>query len=517
MSIRKLNWNKVIIVLVMPILLIILTVNTVSTAVSKKDSDKDIKQTVTDIAAYKDLTLIHNQKESDYFTSSITSPKIHKDIIDKEIDNWISNKEKEFEKKVNKNKNEFNDDFKANLDINTEVLEVTDNIVTFVLNHSEFINNENDHNTIKTFVVDLNESEIIESDKINKLLNNKELLYKLVDDSLKKEQNIYSLIDHDKLKKSLNAKKDLTWSLNQTNFRLHFDKGEIESDIQEALTVNIPLVNLDGNIDEQLAEKLNIKEFVRIEKEKEEEYLKEAKRIKEEEKRKYEEKMLEDKMQKERAKNLKPLDKQEKYVALTFDDGPNPDVTPRVLKYLDEYDAVATFYMLGSQAKKYPKTARAVANRGHEIASHSVTHADLSNVSASKVHTEMTDATNLIEQATGVKPRTFRPPYGAINQNVINKARDINQPIILWSVDSLDWKYPNANSVYSKVMNNMHSGAIVLMHDIHPTTADALPSILKDLKNKGYKFVTVTDLLQLTGNEDIGPYNSKKSNKSNKE
>ena len=201
--------------------------------------------------------------------------------------------------------------------------------------------------------------------------------------------------------------------------------------------------------------------------------------------------------------------KGKKYVALTFDDGPSSSVTPRVLKYLDQYNAVATFYMLGNQVKANPRIAKDVANRGHEIASHSVSHADLTKLGPNGVDKEFINAKSTIKKITGVTPRTFRPPYGAINQNVKNKAKKYNQPLILWSVDSLDWKYRSKSAVHSRVMNNMHPGAIVLLHDIHSTTADALPSILKDLKNQGYEFVTVSELLKLNNNSKIGPYSRK--------
>ena len=201
--------------------------------------------------------------------------------------------------------------------------------------------------------------------------------------------------------------------------------------------------------------------------------------------------------------------KGKKYVALTFDDGPSSSVTPRVLNYLDQYNAVATFYMLGNQVKANPRIARDVANRGHEIASHSVSHADLTGLGPNGVDKEFANAKSIIKKTTGVTPRTFRPPYGAINQNVKNKAKKYNQPLILWSVDSLDWKYRSKSAVHSRVMNNVHPGAIVLLHDIHSTTADSLPSILKDLKNQGYEFVTVSELLKLNNNSNIGPYSSK--------
>ena len=483
----------------MAILLIVLTVNTVSLAVKKKDDSTNIivEQGVSDTNIYKDLNLSIENKESTNFTSSIMIPKTNIEAVDKKINNWVNETENEFYKTINKKNDELNENFRAHLNIQTEVLEVTDDLVSILLNVYEFTGGANGENTIEPFIVNLKEGTLVQ---INDLFNFKQLkdknhLYKLVDSELRKDNEIYKHIDHELLKTALHKNKDLTWSINSSNFSLHFQEYEVGPGSIGALTVDIPVEKFDKYIDKQLAEELNVKEKVLAAKEKENLRKKD---------------IIEKKIQEERKKNLKDLDPNKKYVAITFDDGPSSDITPRILDYLDQYNAVATFYMLGKQAKANPEIAKNVADRGHEIASHSVTHVDLSAVSANRVKKEYEDAISMIKQATGVSPNTFRPPYGAINQNVLTSAKEFNQPIILWSVDSLDWKHRSKDGIYSRVMNNMHSGAIVLLHDIHPTTADSLPSILSTLTNQGYEFVTVTELLQLTGEEDIGPYNSKK-------
>lgn len=471
MNIFKLNWKNSLLVLIFPVVLIILTVNTVSMAVNKNDSETILNQSIIDIDSYNNLILIENSKESNDFKSSITYPKVNIDKVDAEINKWIVNSEKEFYNLINEN-----NDRKPNLLIKTDVIEVTDYIVTFIINYTDNLHKKESNSFIKTFVVDLEDEKLIESDNFKKLFNDKAYLNKLIESHLKNDK-----IDADKLNVLLKENTNFEWSINSTHFNLHFNKSDL----------SIPLYKLIDHIDASLANKLNIADLVKIEEIKKQ-------------------KKLEEKKQLEKKENVKQLDPNEKYVALTFDDGPSNDVTPRVLDYLDQYNAVATFYMLGNQAKANPKVAKDVVNRGHEIGSHSYTHTDLTMLSSDKVNNEVSNAIREIEKATKVRPATFRPPYGSINQNIYDVERTFNQPIILWSIDSLDWKYPNSSTVYSNVMENMHSGAIILLHDIHPTTADALPSILNDLSNLGYKFVTVTDLLQLRGNEDVGPYSSKK-------
>ena len=111
-----------------------------------------------------------------------------------------------------------------------------------------------------------------------------------------------------------------------------------------------------------------------------------------------------------------------------------------------------------------------------------------------------------IVEATGITPRLLRPPYGAYNDHFLTYAKDYGDSIILWSVDSLDWKSRNAFSVKKKVESSVAPGGIVLMHDIHPSTADALPSLLTQLEKEGYQFVTVSQLLNWKKEQGIGPH-----------
>ena len=180
-----------------------------------------------------------------------------------------------------------------------------------------------------------------------------------------------------------------------------------------------------------------------------------------------------------------------KKVALTFDDGPDPKVTTKILATLEKYDAKATFYMLGSRVEYYPEIAKDVSNAGHELGNHTWTHPDLTNASIKKINSEITRTSSIIEKVTGKKAITFRPPYGAINKTV---RQQTNLPVILWDVKTLDWKHRNANQLLAHVKKNTRNGSIILMHDIHQSTADGLDAVLAYLKGEGYTFVTVSEL-----------------------
>lgn len=184
----------------------------------------------------------------------------------------------------------------------------------------------------------------------------------------------------------------------------------------------------------------------------------------------------------------------EKRVALTFDDGPDPKTTERVLKTLKKYDAKATFYMLGSRVEFYPEIAKKVQKAGHEIGNHSWNHPDLSKATDEKISSEIHDTANIIKEATGVEPSSFRPPYGAFNEVV---QQELDMPIALWDVDTLDWQHRNAQQILQVIKNQIREdGSIILMHDIHPSTADGLDAVMQYLIENDYTFVTVSELMK---------------------
>lgn len=182
-----------------------------------------------------------------------------------------------------------------------------------------------------------------------------------------------------------------------------------------------------------------------------------------------------------------------KRIALTFDDGPHPKVTEQILNLLDKYQAKATFFMLGSRVQYYPDIAKDVLARGHEVGNHSWNHPVLTKLSIEQVSKEYTSTAGAITQAIGQGPTVFRPPYGATNETVNGQ---IPVPVVLWSIDTMDWKHRNAQQLLPYVQNNLHNNAIVLMHDIHQSTADGLEAVLTYLQEQGYEFVTVSEIMK---------------------
>lgn len=186
------------------------------------------------------------------------------------------------------------------------------------------------------------------------------------------------------------------------------------------------------------------------------------------------------------------------YIAMTFDDGPHPSNTPRLLDMLKQRNIKATFYVVGSNAKAYPHILKRMVAEGHEVANHTWNHPDMTKLSQASVRKELNSCRDAIVAATGIQPITYRPPYGAINSSLKSWVQqEYGYPAILWSVDPMDWKKPGASVVADRLVSGAHNGAILLAHDIHAPTIDAMPSALDRLLQKGYRFVTVSQLINL--------------------
>ncbi|MEQ1841710.1 MAG: polysaccharide deacetylase family protein, partial [Verrucomicrobiales bacterium] len=160
----------------------------------------------------------------------------------------------------------------------------------------------------------------------------------------------------------------------------------------------------------------------------------------------------------------------------------------------------ATFYVVATNAKRYPEIMRRIIAEGHEIGNHTVTHGNLSKMSDAQVRQELTASHQAIVAATGVAPKTMRPPYGAITSAQKTWIRrEFGYPAILWSVDPEDWKKPGPSVVTSRLVSGAAPGGILLVHDIHAPSIDAMPATLDQLLGKGFQFVTVTQLIAMDG------------------
>lgn len=186
------------------------------------------------------------------------------------------------------------------------------------------------------------------------------------------------------------------------------------------------------------------------------------------------------------------------YIAMTFDDGPDESLTPRLLDLLATHRIKATFFVVGQNAADHPDIVRRAAREGHEIANHSWSHPNLGKMSDESVRQELRRTDKAIHAAIGTRPALLRPPYGSMNARQKRWIHDeFGYRIILWDVDPLDWKRPGPSVVCNRILKETRDGSIVLAHDIHPPTIAAMPATFDQLLAKGFKFVTVSELLAM--------------------
>lgn len=184
-----------------------------------------------------------------------------------------------------------------------------------------------------------------------------------------------------------------------------------------------------------------------------------------------------------------------KYIAFTFDDGPGP-YTNKLVSKLKKYNAKATFFMMGNKVRSNASIVRNQYNSGMEIGSHSYSHPNFKQCSKPKIKSEISKTNSVIKSVIGVKPTLLRPPYGNYNKTVSKYA---GVPMVYWTIDTLDWKYRRVNYVKNSILNQATPWAIVLLHDIHPTSVNGFIKALPKLKKRNYELVTVSELYQIYG------------------
>jgi peptidoglycan/xylan/chitin deacetylase (PgdA/CDA1 family) len=186
-------------------------------------------------------------------------------------------------------------------------------------------------------------------------------------------------------------------------------------------------------------------------------------------------------------------------IALTLDDGPNPYYTPQILAILQRYRVKATFFDVGYLVEDYPNIVRQEYKQGNIIANHSWSHPRLTLLSAPAMLSQITSASNAIKAAIGIRPTFFRPPYGAMNSTVLAQAHYAGETTVLWDDTAEDWTLPGVGFIVSKVLRLARDGAIILLHDgggNRAQTVAALPIIIRALKNRGFHFVTIQQLVE---------------------
>ncbi|RSM97663.1 polysaccharide deacetylase family protein [Nonomuraea sp. WAC 01424] len=186
---------------------------------------------------------------------------------------------------------------------------------------------------------------------------------------------------------------------------------------------------------------------------------------------------------------------QVKCIALTFDDGPGK-YAGTLLDTLKKYDAKATFFLEGQYVNSRPAFVKRMVAEGHEVGNHSYKHPDFTKIDAGVIRSEIKKTQDAVKKASGVEPKLLRPPYGLADIQVSDVATEFGMPMVLWTAGSHDWDTKNEEAIKKKVLEVAERDGIILMHDWVKQTVDGMPSIIKSLQAKGYRLVTVSDVIK---------------------
>lgn len=479
------------------------------------DESKAPKETVVYSTINSEVELKTTTQDAYAYSTTINQPQVQDELINQEITEWIDQEVTEFVLDVEKRRNKIDDqDYYGNLTIEAEVNEIADNIYIFELEATK----ANNRKEIKPFVVDLTINEILTVEDIFELeldyetselfqedihsisemkdytndylslLNTNDVvkptssfamdeelqlaweknyeLKELVLAEMKQNAEVSPYIFEDLSKKALANPKNWRVSIQPEAVRFYFDQYQVGTGAAGVIKVDLPMNKIQKHINIEIFERLGMD-------------------------------IPQEKLM---------LEPGGKYVALTFDDGPHKTLTPRVLDALKEYNAKATFFMGGHQAEYNPDIVKRMKDEGHELGDHTLNHVQLSKLSDEQIRNEISESSRRIEEAGEAPPTVMRPPYGDYDERVERITKEMDLPIIMWSVDTLDWKNRNPQAIINKTMPAVTPGGIVLMHDIHATTVDAVPQMLHLLENEGYEFVTVSQLINLWDNEETHVY-----------
>lgn len=421
-----------------------------ASATTNKPSDNSsmLNEKDSEVPEIKILTESSNDNLIPY---AIVYPKTPFSQVNEQIQTYIEDAKQNYITQLNDKNQASKIKTAGDLIITTEIYDFKDQYYSIVLKKQQSLNRVSYRESFKTFVFHKKTGEIIQS---HALFNNNIIHLNLMAECLRSELIKYygDQVLYEKLAEATSPSWDRfdRFALNNDSIMFYFNQGELADEKAGSATINMPISYLNPIL---------ASAFQNNEKSE---------------------------------KTIVTTKENRKKVALTFDDGPHPQVTPQILNTLEKYGAKATFFMVGEQVKKNKDIAQEVLNRGHEIGNHTYNHPLLTKQSTSQVAWQVDHTSQIIHDVTGVYPTVFRPPYGASNQQINDL---VDMPVVLWTIDTYDWKYQNPNKLLPMIQAKLCDGAIILMHDIHQSTADGLDSVLAYLQKQGYECVTVSELL----------------------
>lgn len=432
----------------------------------------DSKETTK--SAYPGVDIVTEINDEKLYSLAIHYPEFKETFLNEQIQQYVSLGKGEFLNHVEQNRQHLKE-AQASLYITFDIYPIDKDLYSIVFNMESYVVGANGQQSSKIFLVDVNSNRFIQQTEIiidNEV--NRDKLFHLLLKKFEASEEYRDFLFKDYLKEWINDPHNhfSNMFLTEDFLAFKFDKYLVTAGAAGSPEIYLPLEEVREFLREDWQKRLDIP--------KENDEALEPDKVPEPNEQEDSEKDIGD--------NISP---NKKRVALTFDDGPHNTNTPKILELLDKYNAKATFFMLGTRVDFYPDIAKEIVERGHEPGNHTWHHRDLTTLSKAEINLEIERTNVAIKKATGKEPILYRPPYGSIN-NQVREA--VNKPAILWTVDTLDWKSRNAHKVLKEVQKNVEDGSIILMHDIHDTTVEAVALVLEFLDKEGYECVTVSEL-----------------------
>lgn len=436
----------------------------------KNDSTAVEEHTSTEQSNYRGIHIVTDIHDEALYKLAIHYPEFDNTSLNEAIREYITVSKQQFLEEVELNKPFLKENI-AELNLSFDIYPVINNIYSIVLSNNSYVSGANGSQSSKVLIVDVDEGRYISQLEIIKdTIENRATIYKILSKEFEQSEEYSIFFFQDYLKQWIDDNHPFSnLYLNNHSLVFKFDKYQVTAGAAGSPEISIPIDKVKTLFTDEWIEKLKINIDNMPEKP-----------------------IVPSPTPSEGKEPATEVPSNKKRVALTFDDGPHPVNTVSILKLLEKYEAKATFFMLGNRVDFYPETAKKVADQGHEIGNHTWDHKDLTTLDHEEMIEEINRTITVIKQAIGQEPTAFRPPYGAMNDKV--KAASTDLPIVLWSIDTLDWKSHDPEAVLKIVKSNVKDGSIILMHDIHKTTVEAVALVLKYLQDEGYEFVTVSDL-----------------------
>ncbi len=434
------------------------TVDAQSEVIKKIDKSNTVvysipkSETSETSSPYSHIRIVTDVSNDPYIPFAIQYPTTSHPHINEQIEEIVTNEKQKYIKDMQSLHGKYEEKIVGELNISFEMYEYDECYYSFLLHKKRSIPGIEPTQSYETFVMDNENGKLI---GINTLLNENEESLKTLSSQIQailSNEEKFSHINQSVIKKQTFA----DWK-NFDNFIIQDDhinfyfNNLVEEKLVEPLHISLDLSSINPLLNEQFQIQMVNEEPADT-----------------------------------------PVTTEKKLVALSFDDGPHPDVTPLIINILEKYNAKATFFMLGNRVQHYPEIARYVYESGHEVGNHTWNHPILTNMTEAQILKEYSMTEQAIIQAIGAPSTIFRPPYGATNALV--KAA-IASPQYNWTVDTKDWKHRSAEKLLPSVQQAVHPNAIILMHDIHLSTAHGLEAVLQFLQQEGYEFVTISQMM----------------------